>query len=467
MLNLPQILPVGPEMDGDGQSPTARWYDDSPTPTFAIDFAQVNDGNEQAPSFGVTVPYSCGATQGLDCTAVLPFGWVLVMPVGMIQQQPGAVNCCTDFSGGAPTDANRACLAVKNTNTSPGAVNCCTDFSGGAPTDANRACFAVNANTSKCAKNFKRKVRRERAELIKAGYRVTETIIQQPEWQRKDGETGEGFRSWCAELEQKIERIGQIRAIDKNNAFSLAIDQIRGCVKILAFDVVGCRVLQQVIEKVPMLAGSVVKELQGCVREAISSPYANFVIIKVVECLPAACRQFVAKELQDFVVEMSRHRFGSRVLRGLVKTSRTDTDTATVALVEEVLLQAHLLKHHECGHRVLEAVLEHGLPVHKQRIVKELLQMQPMPNATDRNMTFVTASALKHCDDEDKAMLFTALVNQPEALVRVAEDEKGCDAIQDLLRIPGESSQAARDVLKQATDRLQMNDYGCRLFDML
>jgi hypothetical protein len=378
-------------MDDDGQSPTARWYDDSPI--IAIDFGQVNDGNEQAPSLGVTVPYPCGATQGLDGTAVLPCEWVLcAVPVGMIQQQPGAVNCCADFSGGAPTDANRAC-------------------------------FAVNANTSKCAKNFKRKVRRERAELIKAGYRVTETIIQQPEWQGKHGETGEVFRSWCAELEQKIKRLV------RTGQFSLAIDQIRGWVKILAFDAVGCRVLQQVIEKVPNwfhpMVASVVNELQGCVREAIFSPHANFVIIKVVECLPADCRQFVAKELQNFVVEMSRHRFGSRVLRGLVKTSRTDTDTATVALVDEVLLQAHLLKHHECGHRVLEAVLEHGLPVHKQRIVKELLQMKPMPNATDRNMTFVTASALKHCDDEDKAMLFTALVNKPEALVRVAEDENG------------------------------------------
>ena len=70
----------------------------------------------------------------------------------------------------------------------------------------------------------------------------------------------------------------------------------------LAWSRDGCRVAQNALESItgaeqPELAG----QLQGHVRSAIKSPYANYVLQKCVEVLPPAHLQFVVDDLRGHI----------------------------------------------------------------------------------------------------------------------------------------------------------------------
>jgi hypothetical protein len=269
--------------------------------------------------------------------------------------------------------------------------------------------------------------------------------------------SGGGLRSWCSKLSAQLK--------EGDEALSDALMQVRGSVRALAFNAAGCWVLQSLIEKASQQdTANLVMELHGCVRRAISSPHANYVIQKIIEVLPTKLCQFVCQELRGSGAETSRHRYGCRILCRLVEQS--SQDSATVEVMDEVLVEAAELCCHDFGHYVLEAVLEHGLPEQKQRIAVAL-EADPVRSASDRSAVYIIEAVLQHCAPADQVRLATSLLSQPECLMRLAGDKSGCHVVKALLRIPSTSSQAARNHLQRSAGRLQMTVYGCRVLEEL
>merc|ERR1712226_1296417 len=93
------------------------------------------------------------------------------------------------------------------------------------------------------------------------------------------------------------------------------IECIRGHVRALSFDSAGCRVVQLAMKVADAdVATRLASELQGCVRDAAYSPYANYVLQRIIEVLPHWSTVFVAQELLGVAAKVSQHRFGCRIL---------------------------------------------------------------------------------------------------------------------------------------------------------
>eukprot|EP00927_Polykrikos_kofoidii_P055376 TRINITY_DN49647_c0_g1_i1.p1 TRINITY_DN49647_c0_g1~~TRINITY_DN49647_c0_g1_i1.p1 ORF type:complete len:511 (-),score=58.08 TRINITY_DN49647_c0_g1_i1:429-1961(-) len=240
-----------------------------------------------------------------------------------------------------------------------------------------------------------------------------------------------------------------------------AVAELHGRVRSLAFDVVGCRVLQTALRMadqrdVARLAG----ELQGCVRSAIASSHGNYVVQAVVEVLPPVLARFVVDEVKGVGAETARHKYGCRVMCRLLEHSATDL--GTIALIDETLRQAPELCRHDFGHHVMESVLEHGQTSQKQCVVFALASGLPK-TVVDDNSTFVVNSALRHCEKEDQHILAAALLNNPECVFELAKNRCGYSVVRSLLRLPRNISLLFRRMLENDVARIKKCERGSRI----
>merc|ERR1712151_274397 len=124
-----------------------------------------------------------------------------------------------------------------------------------------------------------------------------------------------------------------------------ALSEIRGSVRRLAFDRGGCRVVQLALEMAShQERAELVAELHGYVRRAITSPHANYVIQKIIEVMPLPLSSFIISELCGHGSEVSRHRYGCRIICRLVE--HLGSYAKTVDLIEEILKDAGELCRH-------------------------------------------------------------------------------------------------------------------------
>jgi hypothetical protein len=237
---------------------------------------------------------------------------------------------------------------------------------------------------------------------------------------------------------------------------SEALHELHGSVLRLSFDPIGCRVVQEALGTASSSeAVDLVAELRGHVQNAIMSAHGNYVVQKIVEVMPAAKGRFVAEELLGESPQVSRHRYGCRVMCRLLE--HYSTDTLTLALVEEILTEASELSHCTYGRHVIESILVNGLPEQSSRIIQALLPGLPA-HAIDRNATFVIETALKNASTFDQSLLSTALFNlEPLSL---AEEQFGFHVVRALVKLPGDGSKKLRSELLLAADRLRQNKYG-------
>merc|ERR1712151_74869 len=245
------------------------------------------------------------------------------------------------------------------------------------------------------------------------------------------------------------------------DARTMAVDDVRGRVVKLAFDALGCRVVQLALEVVDRLTASgLAMELRGQVRQAIGSAHANYVVQKVVETQPTAVAGFIAEELRGSSVDVTRHRYGCRILCRLLEHSASDQ--GTVALVDELLSEAGALCRHAFGHHVVKAILEHGLPAHRRQIAAALCE-SPLRNALNCSASCVMEKALLYCSAEDQRVLVNALLANggADAVVSLTEDRFGHYVMEALLESSGREKVLA--CLKLATIRLQATKRGQEL----
>lgn len=263
----------------------------------------------------------------------------------------------------------------------------------------------------------------------------------------------ESIAALCAELDAGDE------------AQKTALAALRGSVWRLSLDPEGCRTVQnafQVVDKKQL--AQLVQELRGHVREAVPSPYANYVIQKVIELMPIPHLGFILDEMVGVGPCTSRHRFGCRIICRLLEHAASDPSTGP--LIEEILSETGSLSRHVFGHHVMHAVLEHGTPEHQRRVVQSL-QEELLRNAMNRSGSYVIEKALHHCPHDVCNGLADALLAEPAGIGALAQNQYGCYVVKALLRFRGEQAALAMTQLRSAAPQLHEIKYGRRLLQDL
>lgn len=155
-----------------------------------------------------------------------------------------------------------------------------------------------------------------------------------------------------------------------------ALNAIQGHVKDMSFhSQESCRVVQLALEKASKpVQRDLVAELKGCVREATRSPYANFVIQKIVEVVPVALTGFIVDEMIGTGQDAARHRCACRVLLRLLEHGDMANPKLNT-LFQELLGDATIVKlsKHPFGTHVIRALFEHGSAEQRQLMGEALL----------------------------------------------------------------------------------------------
>jgi len=214
---------------------------------------------------------------------------------------------------------------------------------------------------------------------------------------------------------------------------------------------------------------TLVMELQGHVLDAVSSPHANFVIQKAIEVLPVASASFVPEELKGHMTEVARHRFGCRILCRLIEhhLCGSSCSSSTAELMDEMLLEAEQLIHHNFARHVMELILEHGTEEHKHRVAGAI-RANLFHNAKNRNASYVVERALVFCSAADRKAITSELLADPERFLVLATHECGSHVAKAVLSLNGDAARLvrqAKELLLQSASRVSASKYGKRIMD--
>lgn len=189
------------------------------------------------------------------------------------------------------------------------------------------------------------------------------------------------------------------------------------------------------------------RALRGRVREATRSMFANFVVQKIIEVMPAAATSFIPEELLGHAVDLACHPFGCRVFCRLLEHGPLE-DTATGRLVDEVLAHSATLCQDPrwvagavCADLVDIARCQHG-----SRVVE---------------------TALQFCQDDDQLAIAAALLAKPRKLLELAEDVYGRHVVKALLRTPNRGRAEAAKALRPAMGKLRASANGRPVLEAL
>jgi len=261
----------------------------------------------------------------------------------------------------------------------------------------------------------------------------------------------------CRQLMESLAAGGPARAA--------AFDAMHGRVAYLAFDAIGCRVVQEALKFADSeVATSIVSELKGLVKEATACPHANFVIQKVIELLPPTLAEFIIDELFDCVAEVATHRYGCRIICRLLEHSSTAPSTGR--LLDKMLQSVRSLCCHTYGHYVIQLLVEHGTKAHRHAVVAALCS-DVFKMAKSRHASHIITSMLTSSDIENKKDLADAIVADERHLPQLAEDKNGCLVIRAVCRVSGEHLQRVQVQLQPHMEGLRSSKYGRRVLEEL
>jgi len=195
---------------------------------------------------------------------------------------------------------------------------------------------------------------------------------------------------------------------------------MRGSVRRLAFHPQGCRMVQEALDVASSsMRASMAEELQGAVRAAARSLYANFVLQRMIQVLPVRSVAFISRELAGNAVQTACHFTGCRVLRSLFERAvAADKDTARLS-TEILLSDIPKLCRHRFGCHVAVAILEHGQSLHRGRIA-HALRGGAERHARHRHAGLVLEALLTQCTHAECEALCKELLQSPARLASLA-----------------------------------------------
>jgi pumilio RNA-binding family len=257
--------------------------------------------------------------------------------------------------------------------------------------------------------------------------------------------------------------IDQMRSGGANGA--KAFGSIRGSVRELSFDQHGCRAVQVALELSDTYEQlDFVRELRGHFVSAVESPFANYVVQKVIEELPPMALGDFLEEFCGLGPDLASHRYGCRVMCRLLEHSLSNE--VTKGLVDDVLHRAPELCMHVFGHHVIEAILEHGDDGLRSRVANSLIGCIGEV-VKSRQGSYVIEKAMVFCGRKDKALIAEAVVSLPGGFVALAQDGFGCFVVMALLRQKSPRIQQQLELLWRACDQLRASQYGGRVVEKM
>jgi len=231
-----------------------------------------------------------------------------------------------------------------------------------------------------------------------------------------------------------------------------------------------CRAMQLALGSAPAKdAAALALGLRGRVRETIQSMHGNYVLQKIIEVVPASVSSFIVEELLGIAAEVSRHRFGCRVLCRLLE-HLSPSDQWISALVNEILRDAVSLCRHTYGNFVVQHILEFGLADQQHEVVSALSK-DLRGNARNQHASHGIEKALSFCPVSDRDAILEELFQDPNNLLELAGHQFGCYVVRALLKLPegqlskvedrlrpiaaelGESNRRQRRIAAGAADR--------------
>jgi len=244
-----------------------------------------------------------------------------------------------------------------------------------------------------------------------------------------------------------------------------ALAEMQGHVAQLAFESVGCRVVQEALRVADkQTVVSMIAELTGNVKKATGSPHANYVIQKIVELLPPSQAEFIVNELCDCVVEVASHRYGCRIICRLLEHSAAAPSTGK--LLDNMLRSAKSLCCNVYGHYVILLLLEHGIKVHRQAVVAAVCG-DAYKMAKNRHASHIMIMILTSGEMEQKQAVIDAMVADGECLLQAALDKHAWMVVRAVCRLPGSHLQKVQSQLDLGKEALMQSKYGIRVLQEL
>jgi len=214
-----------------------------------------------------------------------------------------------------------------------------------------------------------------------------------------------------------------------------------------------CRAMQLALESAPAKdAVALALGLRGHVRSTIQSMHGNYVLQKIIEVVPSSVSCFIAEELVGIAAEVSRHRFGCRVLCRLLE-HLSPSDLWISSLIDEVLMDVASLCRHTFGNYVVQHILEFGL-ADQQHVVVSALSKDLRGNARNQYASHGIEKALSFCSALDRDAVLEELFQDSSNLLELAEHQFGCYVIRALLKLPEEHLTKVEDRLRPIASQL-------------
>lgn len=246
---------------------------------------------------------------------------------------------------------------------------------------------------------------------------------------------------------------------------SAALATLRPFVRQLSFDHVGCRLVQDALTVAKKKeAADLVAELAGCIKQAVESPHANYVIQQAITELHSSSLGTMLDELRLVAPDLSYHKFGCRIMCRLVEHGLTHPTGA--AIIEVAFRDVKNLCLHNFGRRVIETILEHGLPDQK-RLIAGVLRDNIDIYATHKYGSRMIEKAWEWCSADDRETLADAVLRHPGGVVSLAEDRFGWYVVRTLVRLRCKSACLARRVLHEESHRLRTSHFGRGVLEQL
>eukprot|EP00443_Scrippsiella_acuminata_P038923 CAMPEP_0115233350 /NCGR_PEP_ID=MMETSP0270-20121206/34231_1 /TAXON_ID=71861 /ORGANISM="Scrippsiella trochoidea, Strain CCMP3099" /LENGTH=350 /DNA_ID=CAMNT_0002648061 /DNA_START=122 /DNA_END=1174 /DNA_ORIENTATION=- len=249
---------------------------------------------------------------------------------------------------------------------------------------------------------------------------------------------------------------------------SAAIADIANQARALAFDPIGCHVVQRALEVAnPAEAYHLASGLHGSVVDAARSPYAHLVLEEIVHRLGTNDATFIAEEMMlGCVRSVALNIYGYKVVCRMLEFSAREH--AVSALVDEVLAQdIAALCCHKFGHRVAMSIISNGSQGHRSRIIASLREGGLQRLARHRFASRVLEQALTQSSSAEAHALAAELMAQAGAVVSLACHSFGMHVVRGLLQLPQESSKIALQYLQRAVRKLRKDKYAVALVDEL
>lgn len=185
----------------------------------------------------------------------------------------------------------------------------------------------------------------------------------------------------------------------------------------MAFDSkVSCMAAQLLLEQVSRTdVDALALTLRGDIRRAVWSKNANHVLQKIIDILHVEKTKFIIDEIREAGAEVTRHVFGCRVMCRILEHISVN-EPNTVAMIDEILLDAEELCNHKYGSFVIRHILEFGLP-HQKRCIVDAILPDLSALAKDQDASHVVEAALQHAEASDQRRLAKQLLRGKEELL--------------------------------------------------